>query len=80
MRIRPPQTNVYVIRQKQHYMWRLYAILSAVGLEDRICTFEHSLEHLLDVAKRPVDWEAVDRKIEVMRKHSINLLKEALKR
>ena len=59
---------------------RLYSILSAVGLEDRICTFEHSLEHLLDVAKRPVDWEAVDRKIEVMRKHSINLLKEALKR
>lgn len=57
---------------------RLYSILSAVGLEDRICTSEHPLEHLIEVAKRPIDWDAVDGKIELMRRESIVKLKEAL--
>ena len=55
---------------------RLYDILGRVGLEDRI---QQSLEDVLRVLYSEVDYEAVEKRLEKERTHSIDFLKEALK-
>lgn len=55
---------------------RLYDILGRVGLEDRI---QQSLEDVLRVLHTEIDYEAVEKRLEKERAHSIDFLKEALK-
>lgn len=55
---------------------RIYDILERFGLEDRI---QQSLDDVLRVLYTEVDYEAVEKRLEKERTHSINYLKEALK-
>jgi hypothetical protein len=57
---------------------RLTSILSEVGLLNRICTADDSVEHLIEVAKSPVDWSYVDKKINSIRLTSFDKLRAAL--
>ena len=57
---------------------RLTSILSEVCLEDRICTSEHPTEHLIKVAKEPIDWNFVDRRLGDMREKSYEKLKASI--
>lgn len=57
---------------------RLTSILSEVGLLDRICTSDHSAEHLIKVAKSPIDWGFVDQRLLALREKSYEMLKVAI--
>lgn len=57
---------------------RLSSILSEVGLEDRICTSEHSSDYLIKIAKNPIDWDFVDRRLSELRDESIRILKASI--
>lgn len=55
---------------------RVFSLLEALGLEDRIYRPEQgSMSAQLE---RPVHWEATDRNLEALRRHSINFLRNAV--
>lgn len=55
---------------------RVFSLLEALGLEDRIYRPEQgSMSAQLE---RPVNWEATDRNLEALRRHSMNFLRNAV--
>lgn len=57
---------------------RFYAILSRLGLENRLVSEDTPGEEIIKVALSPVDWEMVDRKLASFKEESLRELKNAL--
>ena len=58
---------------------RFTSLLNMLGLGDRLVVEgETSDEKLSELVSRPIDWNAVDEKLNAMREKSLNYLKEAL--
>lgn len=57
---------------------RFYSILSLLGLEDRLLASGAQLEANLDILHRPLDYDAVDQRLVVLRRQSMDWLKNAL--
>ena len=57
---------------------RLRDLLCNLGLEDRIVSDNDSDEEILRKLKQPIDWGAIDTKLEEQRLRSITLLKQEL--
>ena len=54
---------------------RVFTILSALGLEERLATSEVDVAHVLS---KPIDWKEVDYRIDLLRKESYDYLKGSL--
>lgn len=65
----------FVIVYPGKYGTRLQSILKITGLENRVAQDENDL----DVVKRKIDFEKVNKKINIERQKSLSLLKESLK-
>lgn len=57
---------------------RIVSLLKQVDLEYRICSDEDSIEHIIEVAKTPINYQKVDKIIASLRMQSLNLFKKAL--
>lgn len=57
---------------------RLTSLLASLGLSDRICASRNSLDYMIEIAERKIDYQIVDKRLANLRLDSINLLKEAL--
>lgn len=58
---------------------RFISILGKTGLEYRLLQGTETEEQILEVVKRPIDWEQVDTILEELRSYSKNWLMEAIK-
>ena len=59
---------------------RFHTILSKTNLEYRLLQGPETEEQILEVVKRPIDWEQIDAVLEEWRNYSKNWLMEALKK
>lgn len=58
---------------------RLVSLLKQVGLSDRLLTSQNSKEEFLTVLNTPINWDKIDRKLDLLRKDSLEKLNGALK-
>ena len=65
----------FVIVYPEKYSTRLQSILKITGLENRVAQDENDL----DVVKREIDFEKVNKRINIEREKSLSWLKESLK-
>lgn len=57
---------------------RISELLSNVGLEDRILSHNSSFEEFINLTKKIIDWNKVDKYLAALREQSIALLQKAL--
>lgn len=70
------QFVVYVGDPKK--LSRLSSLLKLLGLENRICGGDDSLDKIIKLLKTPIDYKAVDEILNRERKYSIGCLKKAI--